>query len=217
MSVKIDYRVLELFLQKSIVTQYKRKAGEIAEKKFEKVKEAFLTSFMEDDITQEIKAGENENKSILQEETKGNLFSFIGFTQGEKPIEDLYKFLNDHIYIDTENPTYDNIRKKYTFKIYAPDKDSIKDATPMPWGTGRSWVYGIESGIIGLNHYLSINRANELDLLAGKNRERTSFGPTSFSTTAIQVAGTPNPGIQYTAHKYLSSLFNEFINNLKRP
>jgi hypothetical protein len=41
------------------------------------------------------------------------------------------------------------------FLVELPSKESLFEASPMPWASGRSWLEGIERGISGLGNYLN--------------------------------------------------------------
>jgi len=122
-------------------------------------------------------------------------------------VKKLYDFLDKSIIL--EAGVYDKIKKAYFFNVRVPSRDSIADATPMPWNTGRSWVYGIESGIAGLNYYLTIQKANLVDQLRGRKRARDSFRG-SFSTTAIQSKSVVSAVGSFTPQQYLTNLLKIF-------
>jgi hypothetical protein len=213
MAVKINNRALELAIEKPVERAFRQKAIELAEGRLEETKEEFLIEFKEHPVSQEIEEGERAEGDLG---VPGNLFSFIGFEQGSTPVEDLSAFLNEHIHIrNLATPRYDKTRKRYLFDVVVPSRDTIAANTPMPWGTSRSWVYGIETGIIGLNHYLSIQLANQLDKSAGRKRQREEF-PHSRSTTAIQSKGVVSKGIgAFTPRQYLTQLLKTFESNLQ--
>lgn len=193
--VKINYQALKLAIDKPVERAFRQAAVRIANERFDDAKEVFLEEFLTHPVSQEIEEGPRADGGVLP--TRGNLFGFIGFNEGETPVEDLYHFLEDHIYI-TKIPTYDKVRQRYNFNVYAPSKEAIKDVTPMPWGTAKSWVYAIEGGLAGLNHYLFSEKRN-----LGR------------STGGIQVKGELNDAGGFKNRKYLTDLMNQFIRNLK--
>lgn len=214
MAIKVNYRALDLAIEKPVEQAFRQTAIQLAEEKLDETKKQFLEEFKEHPISREIEEGESAETGSLP--VPGNLFSFIGFEQGSTPIEDLSEFLNETIYIrNVSSPRYDKTKKRYLFDVMVPTRDTIAANTPMPWGTSRSWVYGIESGVAGLNHYLSIQLANQLDRASGRKREREGFAG-SRSSTAIQSKGIVSQGVgAFTPQQYLTQLLKTFENHLK--
>jgi hypothetical protein len=218
MPAKINYRALQLAIDRPLERACRQAAIELANERFEEAKETLLERFLSDPISQEIEEGAKTEGGILP--VVGNLFSFIGFEDGTQPIQDLYNFLNDNITLQ-KNPTYDRVKKQYLFNVYQPSKEEIKAETPMPWGTARSWVFAIESGISGLNQYLSSQRQLELRQASYAKRKFHKAGTEppeekdlGRSTGGIQVKGIISQG-GFTPHKYLSDMLNNFIRNVK--
>lgn len=184
----INFKALEEILEEPIRKAALPIAMELAESRFDTAKSTFLKDFLSHPVSQELELGPKHEGGSLP---VGNLFGFIGFNEGEDPVGDLYKFLDEEIYLN-KTATYDKAGRKFIFRVSIPSKDSIAEETPMPWGTARSWVFGIEAGIQGLNHYIF-----------SQNRDL------GRSTGGIQVKGatTLAPG-GYKAQRYLSDLLN---------
>lgn len=178
-------------IQKLIDSQ----ASQLLRKDFEKIaNENFLTlkrqmieEFLSHPITQEIMNGPSSSNSSGTLGGKGNLFSFIGFNDSDKPIQPILEILEKMTLIfDTE------IKSGVQFSINIPTAQEIFDATPMPWAAGRSWAKGIESGISGLGFYLYQKRKQ------------------SRSGEAIQTSVKINSGIKFSNTRYISFLLAEY-------
>jgi hypothetical protein len=124
------------------------KRKEIADKLYNE-KEATLKEFLNHPVTQEIKAGPNASNISGTLNGKGNLFSFIGFYEGDDPIQDILNILES-----IEVRFVADIQSGNQFSINFPEPKDIFSVTPMPWASGRSWARGVESGISGLGYYL---------------------------------------------------------------
>jgi hypothetical protein len=121
----------------------------IIQNKFIIIKNQLIQEFLNHPITQEIKAGPNASNSSGTLDGKGNLFSFIGFYEGDDPIQDILNILES-----IEVRFVKDIPSGNQFIVNFPEPNEIFAATPMPWASGRSWAKGIESGISGLGYYL---------------------------------------------------------------
>lgn len=184
----INFKALEEILEEPVRKAALPIAREIAESRFDTAKEAFLKNFLSHPVSTELESGPKHEGGSLP---IGNLFSFIGFNDGEDPVGELYQFLDDEIYLN-KTARYEKAARRFVFTVAIPSKEEITDQTPMPWGTARSWVFGIEAGIQGLNHYIF-----------SQNRDlgRSTGGIQSKSVTTLAPGG-------YKAQRYLSSLLN---------
>lgn len=117
---------------------------------FDRIKGEMIEEFMNHPVTEEIMNGvDAENTSGTLSNRTGNLFSFIGFDNGDDPILKIINILEK----SNIKFLYNN-RKNFIVKMTIPTAESIFIATPMPWAQGRSWAKGIESGISGLGFYI---------------------------------------------------------------
>ena len=82
-----------------------------------------------------------------------------------------------------------------------PTPEDVWEVTPMPWADGRSWAKGIESGISGLNFYLSIQKAG---IRASKAFEDSRSG------TAIQSRKIISPSARFNPTQYISTLLKKY-------
>lgn len=193
---KINFNVIREQLQRPLEENLREKAIRVAETHFHDAKQEFLDSFANDPVSLEIRQGPGLAESPTMG-IAGNLFGFLGFQEGTTPIQDLYQFLDRSIKLN-HRPTYNRATQTYSFQVTTPSKEDIEQVTPMEWGTGRSWVFAIESGISGINHYLF-----------------TRLAETSRSTAGIQVKATLNAG-GFTARSYLSPLLNFLKKSLEK-
>lgn len=127
----------------------RKEFNDIVQDKFNKIKNQLIQEFLNHPVTQEIKAGPNATNSSGTLNGKGNLFSFIGFYEGDDPIQDILNILES-----IEVKFIKDIQSGNQFSINFPDAKDIFAVTPMPWASGRSWAKGIESGISGLGFYM---------------------------------------------------------------
>lgn len=133
-------------------------------------KESLIEEFLDHPVTKELREGEAAENISNTLGGYGNLFSFIGFNQGDDPTEIIQELL-DKIRLSSRpilpsiSSSYYNVRDRLgrfstdisiRFEVKnIPTIEDIEDATPYPddWREG-SWVKGIERGIPGLEYYL---------------------------------------------------------------
>lgn len=174
----------------------RKSAFNLAEKKFEKAKSEMIAEFDNHPVTQEIKAGPNGENISNSLGGRGNLFSFIGFPEGEDPTAVVREHLEERTRL-RKIPSFNERTKTFIFKVETPSLEGIEKKTPFPWEP-RSWVRGIESGISGLGHYIS-------------SKIRQFNG--SRSGTAIQSEKQISK-IGYKAVKYMSEIIRNFRKKL---
>ena len=86
---------LSAFIVKETIKQNKVKLQTQVVKAFEKIKREMILEFMNHPVTREILGGPNASNESGTLDGYGNLFSFIGFNEGEDPIEIILDLLND--------------------------------------------------------------------------------------------------------------------------
>lgn len=161
------------------------------EDKFEKAQKQFLNNFEKHPVTLEIGGGPNSTNISGTLNGVGNLFSYIGFDSGTKPLAALRVLLAKY------EIRYHHTKRSTSINITLPTRQEIFKVTPIPWATGRSWAQGIETGISGLGQYL------------------TSNSPRSRSGSAIQTKGKIRSG-RFTNVPYLSSLLKEYYKEIRK-
>jgi hypothetical protein len=115
---------------------------------FNNIKRQMISEFLNHDVTKEIKAGPESQNISNTLGGYGNLFSYIGFYEGEDPTDPITELL------EKTNIQFSRlIDGGAVWNIYMPTKEDVWEVTPMPWAEGRSWAKGIETGISGLGEY----------------------------------------------------------------
>lgn len=161
-----------------------RKAQEILIKN----KDKFIQQFIDHPVSEEIEDGPNAENISGTLDGKGNLFSFIGFPIGGKPIEEVVDLLESEIKLENKIQGRDSKgRFKYggdyllfDYKISIPSKEELAQKTPLPWEPTRSWLFGIEQGISGFTSYIYWKNAGRstsgLQAKDGRNPDGTFNG-----------------------------------------
>lgn len=173
----------------------KRNIQAIAYTRLEEKKEQLLRVFNNHVVTKELEDPNGQNDSGTLDGVEGNLYSFIGFEQGDKPTDTVRDIIND-IKLDRRTDTKisgNNIQ--YSIGLKAPNIDTIEEKTPIPWEPTRSWLYGIERGISGLSYFIS--------KLAGR-----SGGGIQTESQVRQA--------KFNNISYWSEMYNKFLNSLNK-
>lgn len=174
----------QLNLSKS--PEYVKGVKQIVIKEFELIKNNFIKNFNNHKVTREIEAGPDSKNISGTLGGYGNLFSYIGFSKGEKPIEPIRALLKG---IQINSININKLGQSKTFISY-PNSEDIFAITPLPWADSRSWAEGIERGLPGLGYFLNKD-----------NMGRSGAG--------IQVKNKIKQA-KFQNVKYISSLVNEF-------
>lgn len=168
-------------------TQYIAYADAWVSQRFEQIKDEMIQEFESHPVTKEIEGGIGADN--ISDTLNGitNLYSFIGFHEGDQPLEPIREILRE---INMHKTIGRRSIIKYTFTF--PTAKEIFKATPMPWATGRSWAQGIEYGISGIGYYL----------LKYSQSSRSGFG--------IQAKKQVRPNIRFKNTKYISDLIAKY-------
>lgn len=172
-------------------TEYISYVDKSVSEQFEKIKEEMLSEFNSHPVTIEIEGGINAQNTSKTLSDVTNLYSFIGFEQGDKPVEVIRQMLKKASYKKLIGK--DSVIN-YTFEI--PTAQEIFLATPLPWETGRSWAKGIEEGISGLGYYIK----------QVKN---------SRSGLGVQSQNQVRKGVRFNNTQYISSLIKKYNKKIK--
>lgn len=170
-------------------------ALELAESKVSSAKSSFLESFTEHEVTKEIEGGADSANSSGTLGGYANLFSFIGFENGDRPTEIVKNLINK---IRLVNRSYRKVVSDSTiisFEVSVPSISDFENATPVPWAKGTSWLIGIERGISGFGYFIS----------------RIGLGR---SSGGIQ-SDSKIRGANYSPTKYFSKMYNDFIKKIR--
>ena len=183
-------------------SSFQAKALPVVKNKFRKhftpKKAALLEEFNSNLITQEIAAGSTSSNLSHLLGNRGNLFSYIGFDEGERPITRLRNLLNK---IEFSEPKLILSKRVWEFKILIPNKEQVAAVTQVEWMGGAGWVDELEKGMTNLGHYWY-------------NRNGINFGD-SRSRTGIQMDAEIYPGAGVVKSKYLSAMLANFRRSLR--
>mgnify|MGYP003640068136 CR=1 FL=1 len=183
----INKNRLRKIIHKQARRQLQKHAQAHALKKIEEAKRIMLNEFNNHPVTKEIEAGPNAANSSGTLGGVGNLFSFIGFRTGDRPIEPVRKLLENSTKLISIKPKAKG-QLDFEILIDLPTKEEIASASPVPWAAARSWVIGIEQGLSGFGEFL---------VEPGQGR----------SGQAIQVKGAIRTG-KFKNRKYVSQILS---------
>lgn len=196
-------------------------AYDAAEKEIELEKQILIKEFDSDPITQEIESGPEASNTSNTLDRDGNLFSFIGFNQGDSPTSQVRSLLVNDIKAKKSSlgAKYSGDKIKYEFPLYYPTTEEIYNETPMPWGTSLSWVKSIIKGFSNFNHYLYKKTKDALEAKIAKgfhfNTSRSSAGLQTENIEGLQnvnFGGTYKP----PKNKYIIGLLQNFLNKIRK-
>lgn len=193
MAGRINKSILKEEISKAQFKSLEKEAGIIADKMLEERKREYIFNIKEHPVSKEISDGIDSPNISNTLEGEGNLYTFIGFDNGDKPIEDLIDVIEKNTNIKQVS-SRDGV---FNFQVYSPSIDELTSYTPMPFEGGNSWLKGIEKGISGFSNYL-------YGLLF----------PTSRSGRAIQSKNKIRRA-SYKPTKYFSSLYKNFIESFR--
>jgi hypothetical protein len=152
----------------------KKKFRKSIDDKFKDVKKDMINEFMSHPVTQELLQGPDGVNISGTLNGVTNLYAFIGFDDGDSPVQPILDILEDiKITKDIEQTTY-GVGRKYDISM--PTAKDIFSATPMPWATGRSWARGIETGISGLGYLLRKSSQNSRSGVAIQSNNKVRSG-----------------------------------------
>ena len=160
-----------------------------AKKKAEGLQNAALKEFDEHQVTKELEKGTSGmNSSLLG--GRGNFFGFLGFHQGDQPVQIIRNILEDHIKVRNTKGKLKKVSDTsfmWEFDIDIPSKTEIYAVTPMTWSS-KSWVKGVERGIT--NYTKTIFRDSDrsrsgIALQSKQNIGFITFRPTPYITTLL--------------------------------
>ena len=166
-----------------------------ASKKLKTAQQMLLEELDKHPVTLSIEGGVKSSALGYQ----ANLFEFLGFIRGDKPVEVLRSAYSNFIHLKRVP-----LKKKvsatqinYDFTVSYPSLTEVYAQTPLPWGGGRSWVRAIEKGGVSNFNYTLANHSYS----------------TSRSGSAIQSEYVVRD-FNYKPIPYLSPIINKFRANL---
>lgn len=203
----LNKRFLRTVVFKQAEPILRRKVAEIAELQFDVKKEQFLEAFDEHPVTKELEAGPEALSHIPElAQAEGNLYSFLGFEEGEEPAGKLREYLDENTKLGRTGKgaiTGDKItfRTPVTFPTVESTNQAMQEEAPLEW-TSRSFTEMISSRIPGLPNYLF--------RLAPRLKS-------SRSGTAIQTHGKALRGGSFKGTPYVGQLITYFKRLLASP
>ena len=162
----------------------------------ERAKRQMLDEFDNHPVTKEIAQGESSSNISRTLSGYGNLFTFLGFSQGSSPVSAVREALSILPRVKNSKPKRDSI----LFTISVPLTKDFRNVAQLPWESGRNWVEGIESGISGFSYYMS-NLFGKVD----KSR----------SGSAIQTEHPMRAGM-FHRRSYMTAILNKFVNRISK-
>lgn len=175
-------RQLKSQLPKLLVNESKK----IIRPAFQKIKNKMISDFLNHPVTLEIEGGIKSSNISGTLQNITNLYSFIGFQSGDRPIEPILQKLQETRLVYVKSTT-----NRIIYSVEIPDRKEIFAVTPLPYQNGRSWAKSIETGLSGLNFY--INRESSIS--------RSGLGiQTDKKVRSVRFKNT----------KYISDLLNRY-------
>jgi hypothetical protein len=193
--IGINKNRIKKIIRDQLKDKLKKHAHSHALNKIEQAKKIMLAEFNNHPVTKEIEAGPNASNSSGTLGGVGNLFSFIGFKAGDRPVEPVRKLLENSTQLISVKPKSKG-ELEFEILIDLPSKEEIAQASPLPWAAARSWVIGIEQGLSGFGQFL---------VESGKGR----------SGQAIEVKGSIRSG-KFKNKKYISQIISRLQYHLMR-
>ncbi len=203
MTSKLNTKVLRSAISNTISNskKIKEEIRVIASEEFRRSKLEMMEEFDNHPVTQEIKAGPESNNSSNTLGGYGNLYSFIGFREGQDPTSIVRDYLEQNSNLKRTVKFKKDGETDGVFYIQAdiPSVSEIELITPSEWDT-KSWVRGIERGMSGLGNYI-------YSMIQAFRDSR--------SGSAVQ-AQKKLRGLGYKPVKYISSIVNNFRNKVDK-
>jgi hypothetical protein len=196
MAAKINFNQVRNEVASSYEQALKKEGIIFAQEILQENLDKYINEIENHPVSQEIANGPDGENISYTLDGKENLFAFIGFDAGDKPIEDLKNLIKENTFLDKRS-TFNSKTFELKFNIFTPSFEEIKSVTPLPFENGKSWVKGIEDGISGFGYYV-------YGLLFPKSR----------SKRGIQSQNKVRNG-SFKTVKYMSELYNNFIRSLK--
>tara|TARA_B100001123_G_C15252353_1_gene1003262 strand:+ start:1030 stop:1626 length:597 start_codon:yes stop_codon:yes gene_type:complete len=183
--VKLNKRELDKAVGNS--REFQKEAHRIAQRKMEEAKALMIQEFNLHPVTQELEMGGSASNISGTLGGYGNLFSFMGFSAGSKPTEEVRKFLKESIKLKTSSSKKTSKATK-EFTINTPTLDSFRFAS-MPWESGNSWVKSVEKGMSSFSYFM--HKAHEasrsgMGIQIDNNIRNKSSAPTKYMSEILE-------------------------------
>lgn len=155
----INYTQLRLEIARQSENAIYAKVKPIIKETFEEKKGELLENFDNHEVTRELEDGPDASSSFIDTNHGGNLYSLIGFGEGENPTDELRDVLEKNIKLNlsqTKREVKSNIIEFKTSVIIPTISDvneEIGKRVKLKW-TSRPFTDLIEKGITGFSKYL---------------------------------------------------------------
>ena len=171
--------------------------------KFNAARSEMISEFYDHPVTRELKGGPEASNESFTLDGYGNLFSFIGFYEGEDPTVIVEDSLKEMIELRRTPKIFkSNTLVQFSFDVIIPSLEDFEAVTPYPdeWNSG-SWLVDIEYSIPNMRYY--IYKEDELI-------ERSRSGP------AVQVKNVLRGNESFSRIKYISEILRNFREKIER-
>tara|TARA_Y100000592_G_C5475033_1_gene321800 strand:+ start:1042 stop:1632 length:591 start_codon:yes stop_codon:yes gene_type:complete len=178
----------EILLKVSKSSKVRNKVNKVITRKLETIKRETLNEFDQHPVTREIMGGPGATNSSGTLGGYGNLFSFIGFSSGQRPTSMLKQAIGSTINFRFLKSVAKKRNINFNFLIKVPTMDLIHNASPMPW-EGGSWVKGVEEGMSNFSFYMykKFNAGRSgMGLQADHELRKAIFTPKAYVSEILQ-------------------------------
>lgn len=195
----------------------KKQMTVLAKQKWKEFEDKMLKKFNDHEVTRAIESQSNIGELLVGVKNYGedpNLFSYIGFKQGDQPITDLRRYIFEGATRLEAVPVKlpNNQGLTYRFKGFLAGAKEILRGAPYPdnWKAG-SWAIDIETDIPGIQYYLS----QKFDKTFSRSKEgiqaKEIYGRGSAQKDKLRPI---SPQAMFKPRPYLTEIFNEFRRDL---
>jgi hypothetical protein len=127
-----------------------------AQEALEERREELVEEFDAHPVSREIEEGPDGQNITGTLGGYGNLFSFIGFEEGDEPLNVVRAAIRSlRLNKVGARLRKSGIKIKAEYVLNEKSVNSLSSQTPMPWEQGRSWLYAISRGISGFSYYMA--------------------------------------------------------------
>ena len=131
----------------AITKKLKEEAERMARTQVRKANQELISNFLRHRISIELMNGPDGPGSLPD----GNLFSFLGFYDGDNPVAEVASALANSIKIESIRANRQTMTVRITLKL--PSIEDFDGNAQLPW-INKSWLRAVEDGISGLGRYL---------------------------------------------------------------
>jgi len=194
MPSRVNFRSINKYIASNSAIQ--RACENIIVKKIEVAKQSLINDFESHPVSTEISAGASASNSSGTLGGYGNLFTFIGFNSGDKPVTSWVNFIRQKVQLQRGSAKISASESAFniSFSINKISSQDLVAYAKMPWEPGRSWITGIEKGISGFSNYI-------VKKLAGR------------SGGGLQSKSAARSG-QFSRSSYWAAIWNKFEKEL---